>query len=138
MITGIIINTFDCSSFSDYFVLNELTYSEEPTRSINGVMSDLSKIQSFILTRIFVDFKFLPVSEYRQLLQAVSTKEFPITYYDPDDNTTKTKKFYLKPVSRSKLYTKPTSNGVEVKGVRDISLEFVATLRDDIEENVGG
>ena len=47
MITGIIINTFDCSSFSDYFVLNELTYSEEPTRSINGVMDDLSKKQAY-------------------------------------------------------------------------------------------
>lgn len=134
MFTGIIINTFDCSAFSDYFVLNELTYSEEPTRALDGTMSDLSKIQSFIVPRIFVDFNFLDIAQYRQLLQATSTKEFPITYYDPDNNETKTAKFYLKPVSRSKLYVKPTSDGMDVRGVRNLSLEFVATLRDDIED----
>lgn len=129
----LIIGSTNVTSYSDYFVLNELVYSQEPQRYNTGELEDLSLIDSFIVPRIFVDFKYLNVDKYRELLQALSVKEFPITYYDPDDNTTKTKLFYLKPISRSKLYVKPTSNGVEVKGVRDLSLEFVATLRDKVE-----
>ena len=129
----LIIGSTNVTSYSDYFVLNELVYSQEPQRYNTGELEDLSLIDSFIVPRIFVDFKYLNVDKYRELLQALSVKEFPITYYDPDDNTTKTKLFYLKPISRSKLYVKPTSNGVEVKGVRDLSLEFVATLRDEVE-----
>lgn len=129
----LIIGSTNVTSYSDYFVLNELVYSQEPQRYNTGELEDLSLIDSFIVPRIFVDFKYLNVDKYRELLQALAIKEFPITYYDPDDNTTKTKLFYLKPISRSKLYVKPTSNGVEVKGVRDLSLEFVATLRDKVE-----
>lgn len=129
----LIIGSTNVTSYSDYFVLNELVYSQEPQRYNTGELEDLSLIDSFIVPRIFVDFKYLNVDKYRELLQALAVKEFPITYYDPDDNTTKTKLFYLKPISRSKLYVKPTSNGVEVKGVRDLSLEFVATLRDKVE-----
>ena len=129
----LIIGSTNVTSYSDYFVLNELVYSQEPQRYNTGELEDLSLIDSFIVPRIFVDFIYLNVDKYRELLQALAVKEFPITYYDPDDNTTKTKLFYLKPISRSKLYVKPTSNGVEVKGVRDLSLEFVATLRDKVE-----
>ena len=127
------IGNTNVTNYSDYFVLNELVYSQEPQRYNNGELEDLSKIDSFIVTRIFVDFKYLDIVKYRELLQALSVKEFPITYYDPDYNTTETKLFYLKPLSRSKLYVKPTSDGVEAKGVRDLSLEFVATLRDNVQ-----
>ena len=127
------IGNTNVTSYSDYFVLNELVYSQEPQRYNTGELEDLSKIDSFIVPRIFVDFKYLDITKYRELLIALSVKEFPITYYDPDDNTTKTKLFYLKPWSRSKLYVKPTSDGVEARGVRDLSLEFVATLRDNVQ-----
>lgn len=129
----LIIGSTNVTSYSDYFVLNELVYSQEPQRYNTGELEDLSLIDSFIVPRIFVDFKYLSVDRYRELLKALAVKEFPITYYDPDDNTTKTKLFYLKPISRSKLYVKPTNIGVEVKGIRDLSLEFVATLRDNVK-----
>ena len=127
------INDKDFTGYSDYFVLNELVYSQEPQRYNTGELEDLSKIDSFYVPRIFVDFKYLEISKYRELVKALEVKEFSLTYYDPDYDKVETKLFYLKPLSRSKLYVKPTSNGVEAKGVRDLSLEFVATLRDNIQ-----
>ena len=122
------INNVEFTKYADYFVLNELVYTQEPTRGMDGTMEDLKGIDTFIVPRIFIDFNYLDIVDYRNLLKATSTLEFPIEYYDFDEDN-------LKPISRSKLYVKPTSDGVEAKGIRNLSLEFVATLRDNVKES---
>lgn len=129
------INNVEFTKYADYFVLNELVYTQEPTRGMDGTMEDLKGIDTFIVPRIFIDFNYLDIVDYRNLLKATSTLEFPIEYYDFDEDKIKTQLFYLKPISRSKLYVKPTSDGVEAKGIRNLSLEFVATLRDNVKES---
>lgn len=133
----IIIDGNQVNGYSDYFILNELTYSVEPVRSANGVMEDLERIEKFIIPRIFVSFKYIEAVKFRRLISILNSKSiYNITYYDQNDGICYTRPFYLKPYSRA--YIKHlVDNGVAIfQGVRDFNIEFVCTLRDTLISEV--
>ena len=138
-IDKVIINGTIIDYYSDYFVLNELTYSEEPVRSVVGALDDIDNIPSFVVPRLFLSFNFLDATQFRNLLRAVtSKKQFDITYYDQNDGVCYTRPFYLKPYSKTRIDTRIKDEQVIFNGIRNLDLEFVATLRDEIEESSSG
>ena len=130
-IDTIIIDGNEFSGYSDYFILNELTYSVEPVRSANGIMEDLDEIDTFIVPRLFLEFKYLEASGFRRLITILNSKKiYQITYYDQNDGISYTRPFYLKPYSKTKLDTFVKEGDAIFRGVRNFSIEFVCTLRD--------
>lgn len=126
------INNITIDSYSDYFVLNEKTYPVEPQRSANGVMEDLNAISTFIVPRLFLSFKYLNADKFRQLITIINnTNEYSIEYYDINDGATKTRLFYLKPYSKANLFSRIENDEAIFKGVSNLSLEFVGTLREE-------
>lgn len=131
----IIIDGVEFSDYSDYFVLNEKTYSQEPVRSVVGVLDDIDTIPTFVVPRLFISYNYLDASKFRKLLTAITSKnQMIITYYDQNDGVSYTRPFYLKPYSKTRLFTRIENEEVVFKGIRGLELEFVATLRDEIEE----
>ena len=127
------INNIKIDSYSDYFVLNEKTYPVEPQRSANGVMEDLNAISTFIVPRLFLSFKYLNADKFRQLITIINnTNEYSIEYYDINDHNTKTRVFYLKPYSKANLFSRIENDEAVFKGVSNLSLEFVGTLREEV------
>ena len=126
----LIIDNITIDFYSDYFVLNEKTYSSEPVRSANGIMEDLNALPTFIVPRLFVSFNFLKADDFRKLLSAINNNEMYITYYDLDSGNMYKRPFYLKPYSRSNIYKKVEDGNAIFKGIKGLDLEFVATLRD--------
>lgn len=127
----IIIDGNKVSGYSDYFILNELTYPVEPVRSANGVMEDLNGLSTFVVPRMFIDFKYLEASEFRRLITILTSKnEYIITYYDQNDGICYTRPFYLKPYSRANINSRVQDGDAIFKGIKGLSLEFVCTLRD--------
>lgn len=127
------INNIKIDSYSDYFVLNEKTYPVEPQRSANGVMEDLNAISTFIVPRLFLSFKYLNADKFRQLITIINnTNEYSIEYYDINDHNTKTRLFYLKPYSKANLFSRIENDEAVFKGVSNLSLEFVGTLREEV------
>lgn len=127
----IIIDGQEVSGYSDYFILNELTYTVEPVRSSNGIMEDLEGIDTFIVPRMFIEFKYLEASEFRKLITMLnSNKIYQITYYDHNDSKCYTRPFYLKPYSKTKIDTCVKDGDAIFRGIRNLSIEFVCTLRD--------
>lgn len=127
----IIIDGNEISGYSDYFVLNELTYTVEPVRSANGIMENLNGLTTFIVPRLFIDFNYLNVNDFRKLISIINSKnEYTITYLDQNDGVCYTRPFYLKPTSRSKIHTIVENGDAIFKGIKSLSLEFVCTLRD--------
>lgn len=127
------INNIKIDSYSDYFVLNDKTYPVEPQRSANGVMEDLNAISTFIVPRLFLSFKYLNADKFRQLITIINnTNEYSIEYYDINDHNTKTRLFYLKPYSKANLFSRIENDEAVFKGVSNLSLEFVGTLREEV------
>ena len=129
-IDTLIIDDVVIDFYSDYFVLNEKTYTVEPVRSANGIMEDLNALSTFVVPRLFLNFKFIKADDFRKLLSAINNNEVYITYYDLDSGNVYKRPFYLKPYSKANIYKKVDENGAIFKGVRNLDLEFVATLRD--------
>lgn len=127
----LIINDIVIDFYSDYFVLNEKTYPVEPVRSANGIMEDLNALSTFVVPRLFLNFKFIEIENFRKLLRAINNNEMYITYYDLDSGNMYKRPFYLKPYSRASIYKKVNENGDAIfNGIKNLDLEFVATLRD--------
>lgn len=127
----IIIDGNTINGYSNYFVLNEVTYSVEPVRSANGVMEDLNGLSTFVVPRLFIDFNYLEADKFRRLMTILTSKnEYTITYYDQNDNVCYTRPFYLKPYSRSNINSRIEEGNAIFKGIKGLSLEFVCTLRD--------
>lgn len=133
-IDTLIIDGTPITDYSDYYVLNELTYSQQPSRSINGVMDDLERIPSYNVPRLFVSFRYLNTQKFRNVLSAITRKkQFDITYYDIYDGNCYTKQFYLTPLERAKIFTRIDKNSnVIFEGIRDFSIELNGTLRETL------
>ena len=130
-IDTLIIDDVVIDFYSDYFVLNEKTYTVEPVRSAIGIMEDLNALSTFVVPRLFLNFKFIKADDFRKLLSAINNNEVYITYYDLDSGNVYKRPFYLKPYSRASIYKKVNENGDAIfNGIKNLDLEFVATLRD--------
>lgn len=129
-----IINGVTIDFYSDYFVLNEITYSQEPTRSVAGVLDDINNIPSVVIPRLFFSFNYLDSTSFRKLLTCIlAKKEFDVTYYDFNDGVCYTRPFYLKPYSKTMIFTRmENESDVIFKGIRNFSFELVATMRDTL------
>ena len=129
--------TFDdiiLTGYKAFSFIEEITYTEEPSRSINGTMSNLDNIPSFITPRLQIDFSLLTIDNFRNFLDRVKKKkEHRVTCYNIATNQVEEYSMYVAPLSMPKLFTLArVVNGqkkVELLGVRDYTIELIGTNR---------
>lgn len=124
---SILINGTSYTGYSSYDVVNTRTKVTEPQRTITGAIPNLSSIDEFIATTIYVTFKFLDIAVYRDIIAKTSQAEFDVTYFDIDTGEEKTGKFYLAPATKKELFWK---GGVAI-AVVSFTLEMISTNNTD-------
>lgn len=128
----------DGNTFTDYGAFSflwEKSFSDEPTRSTNGVMIDLDTVAWFVTPHLKIDFSLLSIDSYRQIMKLIYSKnEFVVTCYDVVYNTTISAKMYFATEEMPKLFTIARAlNGeewVELLGVEEYTVELIGTNRE--------
>lgn len=113
--------------------VNTVTYVESPTRSNDGSIDNINDYETFVVPRVTLTFKLLPLETYQRLCHVVSvSNEFPVTYWDKQIGKWVTHKMYCEPEQMKKLF----NVGYKVVGVLDFQISFIGTLNDLQQCNV--
>lgn len=120
----IIINGQSFDLYTDIFSLDTMTWTEEPTRSLDGSMPDINTIDRFPVPRVWLDFGYITIADYRRLLTAVSIAEFTVSYYNLETDSVVSYKMYVHPLDRYKIYNK----GINLIGITGVGITLIGTL----------
>ncbi len=122
--TKTIINGISFTGYSNYDVVNSLTYVTSPERATAGNILGLDIIPTFIATTIQITYNLMPYETYKKFIQATTTqKEFEVVYFDPDTQEEKTALFYIAPFTKKQILFKSKS----ILGIRDFTIELIST-----------
>lgn len=129
----VIIDGITFTGYKTYTFYWEKTYSEEPERSLGGVINNLNSVPFFITPRLRINFSMMSIDDYRKLYSLILSKnEFTVTCYNVLTNEPITQKMYFEPDDFPTLYMvarKLQGDGgierwQEITGVRD----YVVTM----------
>lgn len=114
--------------------VNQITYLDSGmTRSIDGSMTNLPDQEYFTLPSIKIGFNFITIEEYTLLRKLLLHKQiYTIKYYDKDFNELVTHEMYAHPDDLKNFF----NYGNSVEGLQDVTITFVATLRENTEYSV--
>jgi len=122
----VIINGQEFELYTDIFSLDTMTWTKEPTRSLDGSMPDINDIDRFPVPRLWIDFKYISIDDYRRLLSAVNAPEFEVTYYNLETDSMVTHNMYIHPLDRYKIHNK----GKDLIGIIGAGITLVGTLNE--------
>lgn len=110
--------------YSDCWFHYEMVMTEEPERSQgNGAMTNINDIPRYRVPHLWIDFKYMPIEQYRQFMADTQAVENVIGSVDPISDQIVYHKMYLAPAERNKL----RFYGKEYTGILNLSLEFIGT-----------
>lgn len=115
--------------------VNQMTYPNDSkvTRSTDGETTNISDIEYYTQPSVQVGFKCISAEQYHLLMQLLHIKQtMTAKYYDPDFGRIVTHEVYAHPTELQNFFTR----GQSVEFVRELTLTFVATLRDRKTFNV--
>jgi len=126
--TNICIDGVNFGGYSFYDVVDAITYTSTPERTIAGNIVGLDKITKFVVTTIYIKYNLMKYEDYKTFVANVMNRddgkvEFTIEYWDINTDTSKTKKFYLAPASQKEILYKRKS----IDGIRNMEIEFIST-----------
>ena len=101
-LSNVTINGQEFELYTTFFSLDTMTWTKEPTRSLDGSMPDINDIDRFPVPRLWIDFKYISIDDYRRLLSAVNAPEFEVTYYNLETDSMVTHNMYIHPLDRYK------------------------------------
>lgn len=113
--------------YMEYSFLNEKSYFEQPTRSLNGSIENINSYAIFLTPRLVIKYSMMNIEDYRNLLMLLQSKnEFTVTCYDPVLDKRVTHKMYAAPTSMPKIY----QQYLMALGVQEFALELIGTNND--------
>lgn len=110
--------------YNGLLTVNTKTYVSEPTRANDGSMPNINDHETFIVPRCKVNFKYMSLSDYQRLCNAILPNEFVVKYYDKQLGDFVEHYMYAEPEEMAKIYNVGTS----VIGVLDYEVSFIGTL----------
>lgn len=121
------INGQEFGGYSTYDVMNSLTYSTSPERTLGGNIQNLDRIPRFNVVSIFLSYNLMPYSVYKLFVEKTmgltSNPEFVVEYFDIDSGEVKTGYFYLAPATQKEVFYKRG----QVEGIRNFTIELIST-----------
>lgn len=110
--------------YMEYSFLEEKSYFEQPTRSLDGSIENINTYTTFLTPRLIIKYDIMQAEDYRKLMRLLQSKnEFTVTCYDPVLDERVTHKMYAAPTSMPVIYQRY----LMALGVKEFSLELVGT-----------
>lgn len=110
--------------YMEYSFLEEKSYFEQPTRSLNGSIENINSYTTFVTPRLIIKYDMMHIEDYRKLMRLLQSKnEFSVTCYDPVLDQRVTHNMYAAPTSMPKIY----QQYLMTLGVKEFSLELIGT-----------
>lgn len=110
--------------YMEYSFLNEKTYFEQPTRSLNGSIENINTYAAFLTPRLVIKYNMMNIQDYRNLMTLLQSKnEFTVTCYDPVLDKRVTHKMYAAPTQMPIIYQRY----LMALGVQEFSIELIGT-----------
>lgn len=110
--------------YMEYSFLEEKSYFEQPTRSLNGSIENINTYAVFFTPRLIIKYDMMNIEDYRKLMLLLQSKnEFSVTCYDPVLDKRVTHLMYAAPTSMPAIY----QQYLMALGVKEFSLELIGT-----------
>lgn len=110
--------------YMEYSFLEEKSYFEQPTRSLNGSTENINTYAVFFTPRLIIKYDMMHIDDYRKLMLLLQSKnEFSVTCYDPVLDKRVTHYMYAAPTSMPVIY----QQYLMALGVKEFSLELIGT-----------
>jgi hypothetical protein len=110
--------------YMEYSFLNEKSYFEQPTRSLNGSIENINSYTTFLTPRLIIKYNMMNIDDYRKLMLLLQSKnEFTVTCYDIVLDKRVTHKMYAAPTQMPIIYQRY----LKALGVQEFSIELIGT-----------
>lgn len=110
--------------YMEYSFLEEKSYFEQPTRSLNGSIENINTYAVFFTPRLIIKYDMMHIDDYRKLMRLLQSKnEFSVVCYDPVLDKRVTHYMYAAPTSMPVIY----QQYLMALGVKEFSLELIGT-----------
>ncbi len=117
--------------YMEYSFLNEKSYFEQPTRSLNGSIENINTYATFLTPRLVIKYNMMNIEDYRKLMMLLQSKnEFLVTCYDPVLDKRVTHYMYAAPSPMPVIY----QQYLMALGVQEYSIELIGT-NNGVAEN---
>ena len=123
----IIIGAERFDDYSSFLCVNTKTYQTTPERAMNGSIPDINDIQTFIVPRVKIKFDKMSIQDFRRMLKAIEPNEFPVQYYDYEQDKIVRRYMYIEPREMAEIY----NIGFEILDVLGYEFSFIGTLNDE-------
>jgi glutamine cyclotransferase len=108
----------------EYSFLEEKSYFEQPTRSLDGSIENINTYAVFFTPRLIIKYDKMNIEDYRKLMRLLQSKnEFTVTCYDVVSNERVTHKMYAAPTQMPVIY----QQYLKALGIKEFSLELIGT-----------
>lgn len=112
--------------YFEYSFMEEKSYTEQPTRSIDGSIPDIDEYTTFLTPRIIIKYNMMNIEDYRKLMKMLKSKNsFLVECYDIVDDKRVTHDMYFAPPSMPIIY----QQYLMALGIREYSIELIGTNR---------
>lgn len=119
--------------YMEYSFMNEKSYFEQPTRSLNGSIENINTYATFLTPRLIIKYNMMNIADYRNLMMLLQSKnEFTVTCYDPVLDKRVTHKMYAAPTQMPVIY----QQYLMALGVQEFSIELIGTNNDVKESTI--
>lgn len=119
--------------YNKHYFFREKTYSQEPQRSLGGVIDNLNSYVTFVTPKVKLHFNALSISDYRMIMKLIMAKnEFTVTCWDSIYNEQVTFRAYFYPQDYPEIY----QYDAEVLAVMDYEIELIGTNAKDNMVNI--
>lgn len=113
--------------YFEYSYLDEKSYFEQPTRSLNGAIENINSHATFLTPRLIIRYKMMNIADYRKLMTLLQSKnEFTVTCYDIVKNKRVSHKMYFAPTQMPIIY----QQYLMALGVQNFEIELIGTNND--------
>ena len=112
---------------SAYTFVNNVEYVAQPKRTVSGRIAHFPT--RYKIKVVTVTWNFMTHGEYERLLQLTEENEFPMRFWNPEQNEMQTANFYCPPKSYNAMVAKLAT----LQGYQGITLQFIATNNPIIE-----
>lgn len=110
--------------YMEYSFLEEKSYFEQPTRSLNGSIENINTYTVFFTPRLIIKYDMMNIEDYRKLMLLLQSKnEFSVTCYDPVLDKRVTHQMYAAPTSMPVIY----QQYLMALGIKEFSIELIGT-----------
>lgn len=118
------INDVKLPYHSAYVYVEEIEYTAEVKRSMLGKIPSWPSY--YFIPTVDVVWNYLTHTEYEQLMNLVKHPDFKMRYFDTNEGTYKTGRFYCP----KKIYNDMVAKSATLRGYESISLRFICTNND--------